>query len=261
MNTVALSTRARQHEFPVAAGLGRLLVFPVVLAFVWVICAHWIPYAVPSPAETWNAFMHGVGRGWMRRELVTTMTATLMSFLIATLIGVGFSILVALNRFWAEVWEPVLIWLYSVPKIALYPIVLALFGISLSTSVAFGVINAVLPVAFIVFRVILNVPPIYLKVARSYNLGRWSTFWHIVMPIAAPSIVTAARLAFCLSFLAVVVAEMLGARQGLGQELFKAVALNEIGRIFAIAILLSIIAVGVNAVFLAVESLLFGKRT
>lgn len=259
MNTTVMNSPAPHPTHGVAIA-GKLLVFPALLFVLWVAGAQWLPYAIASPSDTWAAFLHGVNRGWMKKELITTLTATFLSFVIATVAGVGFSIAVALNRFWAEVWEPVLIWLYSVPKIVLYPIILMLFGISSSTSVAFGVVNSVLPVAFILFGVIGNMPSIYMKVARTYGLGRWQSFWQIVMPVAGPSIVTAARLAFCLSFLAVVVAEMLGSRQGLGQELFKAVALNEVGRIFAIAVVLSIIAVAVNALFLVTEHLLFRNR-
>ena len=259
MNTITKSPLSPKREYG-AAFVGKLLVFPALLLVLWLVGSQALPFAIASPSETWAAFLHGVNRGWMRKELITTLTATFFSFVIATIGGVGFSIVVALNRFWAAVWEPVLIWLYAVPKIALYPIILMLFGISSSTSVAFGVINSVLPVAFILFGVIGNIPPIYMKVARTYRLSRLQSFWQIVMPVAAPSIVTAARLAFCLSFLAVVVAEMLGSRQGLGQELFKAIALNDIGRIFAIAIVLSVIAVTANALFLVAEHLLFRHR-
>lgn len=259
MNTRVMENPAPSSSHGVGL-LGKFLVFPALLFLLWVAGAAWLPYAIASPGDTWAAFLHGVNRGWMKKELITTLTATFLSFALATVGGVGFAIAVALNRFWAEVWEPILIWLYSVPKIVLYPIILMLFGISSSTSVAFGVVNSVLPVAFILFGVIGRIPPIYMKVARSYGLGRWRSFWQIVMPVAAPSIVTAARLAFCLSFLAVVVAEMLGSRQGLGQELFKAVALNDAGRIFAIAVVLSIIAVAVNALFLVAEHLLFRNR-
>lgn len=238
----------------------NLLIVPLAIAIIWVIAAQWLPYAVASPEDTYRAILHGVNRGWMKKELGTTMTATFLSSLIATVAGVGFAILIALNKFWGDVFEPVLIWLYSVPKIVLYPIVLMIFGISMSASVGFGVLNSVLPVAFIVFGVIRRVPKVQLKVAQAYGLSRWQSFWEVVMPVAAPSIVTAARLAFCLSFLAVVVAEMLGSRQGLGQELFRAIALNDIARIFGIALVLSIIAVAVNALFLLVQHFLFAKR-
>ena len=182
MNTTVMNTPAANPADGVALA-GKVLVFPALLFVLWVAGAQWLPFAIASPAETWAAFVHGVNRGWMKKELITTLTATLFSFVIATVAGVGFSIAVALNRFWAEVWEPVLIWLYSVPKIVLYPIILMLFGISSSTSVAFGVVNSVLPVAFILFGVIGHVPPIYMKVARTYGLSRWQSFWQIVMPV------------------------------------------------------------------------------
>jgi len=237
-----------------------LLAVPALTLVLWVVLAWLLPYAVATPEDAIRAILHGIDRGWMTKELATTMTATLISSVLSTVLGVGFAILVALNRFWGDVFEPVLVWLYSVPKIVLYPIVLMIFGLSLSASVGFGVINSVLPVAFLVFGVIRRVPAVLLKVAQSFGLSRWATFREVVVPLAAPTIFTAARLAFCLSFLAVVVAEMLGSRQGLGQELFKAIALNDIARIFGIAFVLSAIAVSINALFLIVQRLLFDRR-
>lgn len=238
----------------------QLLAVPILTVLVWIALAALLPYAVATPEDAFRAVRHGVNRGWMTKELATTLTATLFSTVLSTVLGVGFAIVVALNRFWGDVFEPLLVWLYSVPKIVLYPIVLMIFGLSLSASVGFGVINTVLPVSFLVFGVIRRVPAVMIKVAQSFGLSRWATFREVVIPLAAPTIFTAARLAFCLSFLAVVVAEMLGSRQGLGQELFKAIALNDIARIFGIAFVLSAIAVSVNAVFLVLQGVLFDRR-
>ena len=181
----------------------------------------------------------GHDRGWVIVALRETLTATFFSFVLATVAGVGFSLVVGLSRFWADVWEPILVWVYSIPKVVLYPVVILLFGISLNASIAFAFISAVFPVAIIAFGAVRAIPPILLKVAASYRLSTWKVFFEVVLPVAAPSIATAARYSFCLSFLGVIVGEMLGTRQGMGQELFKAIALNDIARIFGIALLLS----------------------
>jgi len=244
----------RRPWYATQASLGGLAT-PAVLLVAWLVAAHFLPYAVATPAETMRAIVRGFERGWMQAGLATTLAATGLAFIVSTVLGVAFSLAVALSRFWGDVWEPVLVWLYSVPKIVLYPVVMLAFGISLEASVAFGVINAVLPVAIITFGAIRAVPATLLKVARSYGLGRGSVFREVVLPVALPS-----RYAFSISFLAVVVGEMLASRQGIGQELFKAIALNDIARIFGIALVLTLIAVAVNSAFLVFQRVAFGGR-
>jgi NitT/TauT family transport system permease protein len=231
----------------------RLAVVPVTLFILWLIGTVVFPSAFATPSETILALREGARRGWLQSGLQTTMTATFAAAALATVAGVVFSIVIALNKFWGDVWEPVLVWLYSVPKVTLFPVVVLIFGISLETSIAFGFINGVLPVAFITFGAIRSVSPIHLRVARVYGLSRWQTFREVVFPVATPSLVTAARYGFSTSFLAVVVGEMLASRQGIGQELFRAIGLHDLGKVFGIALALSVIALLVNSVFLLVQ--------
>ena len=71
--------------------------------------------------------------------------------------------------------EPILISLYTLPKITLYPVVLLIFGLSLPGRVTFGAMHGVLPVALLTMNAIRNIPPVYLKSARTLHLSRWQT--------------------------------------------------------------------------------------
>ena len=252
----------RQSVLPRAVlNIARLAVVPSVFVLVWIVAAAFLPAAVPAPAETVAAVAEGAERGWLQPGLQTTMTATLIAAISATVMGVLFSVLIGLNRFWADVWEPLLVWLYSVPKITLFPVVVLIFGISIETSIAFGVLNAVLPVAFITFGAIRSVSEVHIKVARSYGLSSWQTFREVVIPVAAPSLVTAARYGFSTAFLAVVVGEMLASRQGIGQELFRAIGLHQLGKVFGIALVLSVLALLINGALLLLQRWLVRDST
>lgn len=238
-----------------AASMAGPAVVIVILVLGWLILGAAIPSAVPTPIETYQAVLHGIDRGWMQTGLTATMKATFTASAIAIIGGIAFSLLIALNRFWGDVWDPILVWLYSVPKIVLFPVVMLFFGISIEATTAFGVINGILPVAIITFGAIRSVPPIYLKVARTYGLSRWHVLRDIVAPLAAPSIVTAARYGFSTVFLAVIIGEMLASREGIGRQLFHAIALHDPARLFAISLILAAIAVAVNGAFFLVQRL------
>jgi ABC-type proline/glycine betaine transport system permease subunit len=75
-------------------------------------------------------------------------------------------LLARLYRFAGEVAEPVLVALYSIPKITLYPIVLLAFGIGMPAKIAFGAIHGIVPVAIFALGAVRNLNPVYLKAAR-----------------------------------------------------------------------------------------------
>ena len=61
------------------------------------------------------------------------------------------------HRLSGEVAEPILVALYSIPKITLYPVILLLFGLGISAKIAFGVIHGIIPVAIFTMNAVRNI--------------------------------------------------------------------------------------------------------
>ncbi|HYM70287.1 MAG TPA: ABC transporter permease, partial [bacterium] len=97
--------------------------------------------------------------------------ATFAAFGLAVLISVGAGlptgVLLGLNKLAGDAAEPVLVALYSVPKVVFYPVILLCFGIGLAPEVAFGVVNGVLPIVIFTMNAMAHVKPIYLKTGRA----------------------------------------------------------------------------------------------
>ena len=124
-----------------------------VLAILAVLVAAWQgaydyagAVAITSPAGTvaFAAALLGSARFW--GDVGTTAVALAYSFAIAAALGVFGGLVLGLWRYAADVTEPVLAALYTIPKVTLYPVILLLFGLGLSAKVAFGVIHGVIPV-------------------------------------------------------------------------------------------------------------------
>lgn len=225
----------------------------VAAMLVWIAAGSLLPNAVASPIAAWDALAEGFGEGWMWSPFEATMRATAIGSMIAVATGLTTGVLAGLSRFWGDVLEPMFLAVYSMPKIIFYPVVMLVFGIGVQSTTAFGVANGVLPVVIITFAAVRTVPLIYLKVGRVYGLGRLEVFRSIVIPVVLPSVITAVRYGFSLTFLGVILAEMFAAREGMGRELFKAISLHHLGRLFAFALLLLAIALVVNTLLLLLE--------
>jgi len=158
-----------------------------------------------------------------------------------------------IHRLSGAVGEPILISLYTLPKVTLYPVVLLIFGLSLSGRVTFGAMHGVLPVALLTMSAIRNIPPVYLKSARTLHLSGWQTILTMLFPAALPEIVGGLRIGFTLTLLGVLLAEMFAAKQGLGSLIINAMQLMQAEEMLSVAVVLFAFAALANALLLWIE--------
>jgi NitT/TauT family transport system permease protein len=182
-------------------------------------------------------------------------TARAFGIALANAIALGLLIgfVLGSHRLSAEVAEPVLVTLYSIPKITLYPIVLLIFGIGLPAKIAFGAIHGVVPVAIFTMNAVRNINPVLLKTARVLKLPRWHTATQILFPAALPEIFSSIRIGFSLTLIGTLLGEMFGSQRGLGFLLMTAIGLQNIQVIMAVTLLLVLFAAGVSTVLLIID--------
>ncbi|HEY4277818.1 MAG TPA: ABC transporter permease subunit [Conexibacter sp.] len=165
-----------------------------------------------------------VSAGW---ELITTgqfFTAALVSLegfalgmAISVLAGVPLGLAMGWNTVVRRSTEPVLTALYVTPYLALLPLLLVLFGIGRSLSVAVAVFAAVIPIVINVMAGIAAVDPVLIRVGRSLGASPLQLFSRVLVPAAVPSIAIGVRLGVGRAILGVIVAEMYVTVGGLGQ--------------------------------------------
>ena len=235
-------------------GLLQLMIVPCVLVGIWELVAwHVGPVAAASPVATVRAIDEGFRQGWLGPALETTLYGTLLGFLIASGIGLTLGFVLGLNAFWGDVLEGPLVWLYSIPKIVLYPIFLLFLGLTLKSQVAFSVAHGFIPLTLFTMSGARSVRPVHLKLAKVYRLSPLRTITRIVIPTSLPAIAVGIRYCFSLSFIGLIIGELFASKEGTGYQLVLALQLNLVPRMFAIAISLVIIALAINLVLAGVE--------
>jgi NitT/TauT family transport system permease protein len=206
--------------------------------------------ALRSPAETiaFTAKLVGTEQFWA--HFAETAKAFALALVIAILAGLGIGFLLGFNRFAGEVFEPILVALYSIPKITLYPILLLMFGLGLSAKVAFGAIHGVIPIALFTINAVRNVRPVLIKSGRVMGLSSGAMVRHILLPAAMPEIFTGLRIGFALTLIGTLLGEMFASQRGLGFLLMNAIGLHNIDLIMAVTFLLVLFAATVSSVLL-----------
>ena len=100
----------------------------------------------------------------------THLSESLRAFAAALAIAIGLGLLIGfslgLHRLSGDAMEPMLVALYSIPKITLYPIILLAFGIGISAKIAFGAIHGIIPVALFTLNAVRSTKPILIKTGR-----------------------------------------------------------------------------------------------
>lgn len=185
------------------------------------------------------------------------LTETAKAFAVALGIAISCGILIGftlgLYRFAADVGEPVLVALYSIPKLTLYPIVLLAFGIGMPAKIAFGAIHGIMPIAIFALGAVRNLNPVYLKAARVMRLTPWRIASRVLLPAAIPEIFTGVRIGFSLTLIGTLLGEMFASQRGIGHLLIQAIGLHNVRMIMALTLLLVVIAVTASAGLLAVD--------
>ena len=119
--------------------------------------------------------------------------------------------------------------------------------------------HGVLPVALLTMNAIRNIPPVYLKAARTMHLSRKQTVLTVLLPATLPEVVAGLRIGFTLTLLGVLLAEMFAAKEGLGFLIVNAMQLLQNEEMLTVAVVLFVFAAVANALLLGMEHKLFQR--
>ena len=209
--------------------------------------------ALPAPLPTLAYFARFVPSERFAENAWATLVCFFYALILSYAIGLAIGLWLGIHRLSGAVGEPILISLYTLPKVTLYPVVLLIFGLSLSGRVTFGAMHGVLPVALLTMGAIRNIPPVYLKSARTLRISKWQTIVSVLFLATLPEVVAGLRIGFSLTLLGVLLAEMFAAKHGLGFLIINAMQLLQGEEMITVAVVLFVFAALANAFLLWIE--------
>ena len=156
------------------------------------------------------------GSGALQRDIVASFQEFAVGFLVASALGVLMGMVMAGSETIRDLADPWVSMLYSTPTIALAPLLILYFGIGLVSHVVVVVLVVVFPVLINTYTGLANTDQNMIDVARSYGADRLQLFTKVRFPAALPFIIAGLRQGVARGLVGVVVAELFGARAGLG---------------------------------------------
>jgi len=199
--------------------------------------------------QLWSWF----STGYIIEHLVTTLTETMLAFLIGTALGLVFGLWLGLSDLAAQVLDPFLKAVNSMPRIVLGPIFAVWFGLGIWSKVALGVTIVFFLVFFNVFQGVREVSPTVLSNARMLGANRRQLLTMVYIPSATSWVFASLHNAVGMAFVGAVVGEYLGSARGVGYLILQAEGVFNIDAIFAGIIVLTAFAYCLDQAVTVVE--------
>jgi NitT/TauT family transport system permease protein len=197
------------------------------------------------------------------REVQIDMAQTFGSVAVALIISVaiGFAaglIVHALPRL-RRALAPFLATYYAVPIFIFYPVLIALFGISILPVIVMGFAFAVVSVVISTLNGLDRIPKVLRKVAMVHRLSWRATVFTLIIPSAAPHLFTGVKLAVAYCFIGVIASEFIAAPSGVGHAIAYAYNDFKNDTMYALMLLLVAVVTGINMVLYRYEQKI-GRR-
>lgn len=174
----------------------------------------------PSPESLWTAVT--TLRGQLFADAGATLARVLVSWITGSALGVLVGLAMARTRWLRLALTPVIEAVRPVPPVALIPFVILWFGIGDSGKLFLGALACFMVMVVNTTVAVGNVPPVYLRAARSLGAPTGRVYRSVVLPAIVPEILSGFRIGSALAFAVVVAAEFLGADAGVGRLIMQA---------------------------------------
>lgn len=217
-------------------GLERVLslVSPLILLGLWEAVAQALKEPFLPPVSTVaRALAELAGSGELQRDITATLARVAIGFLIGAIPGLVLGLAMGLWSPLRAFVQPLIAATYPIPKIAILPLVMLLFGIGEESKYAIVAIGVFFLVVINSMAGVLNIDRIYLDVARNFGASRAQLFATVALPGALPLVFTGLQLGLGVALLVIVATEFVSAKAGIGFLVWNSWQIFAVDRMYA----------------------------
>jgi NitT/TauT family transport system permease protein len=238
------------------AGSSRRQVTGVRIAIVATVLLAWEAVAasgllfrdvVPSLATIGKAFAHLLGNPDFYSNLGVTATEIGVALVIGGLSGLAAGILLGANRFLSRAYESFLYYLGPTPKIIFFPVMIMWFGVGSGSKIAMGVVSCFFPIAISTASGMRQIDRVLIRVGQSFRATTWQMVTKIYLPAMREPVVNGVRLGLGVAIIGTLLAQTKLSNRGIGYLIIQAYSTFDMPRMYALLIVLFVLAIGANA--------------
>lgn len=222
----------------------RLAPFALIGAALlgWEITARsglWSPLLFPSLARIAYEFVQFVSQADRLMDVWYSLYRALGGFALAAAAGVAVGMVMGRSAFVAALLDPLFSGTYAVPKLALFPIFVFVFGIGSLSKVALVFLECLYPIVIVTCHGARDVNRVLIWSAQNMGASGGEVLRRIVIPATAPFIFAGFRVALPVALIVVVITEMISSADGLGYQVIYAMSSLKTDRMLAVVVVIA----------------------
>jgi len=211
-------------------------------------------WSQPSAIASMLVVFFSEGTAWL--DITTTFRETILGFVLGTSLGAALGLSLWWSRNWARALQPYIICFESIPKLALAPLIILIFGIGLASKVAIAAALTMVVSTITTYSGVRAVDRDGERLFYSLGASRWQVFRKFVIPSCLPWIISILRVNIGLALTGAVVGEFIAAEHGLGRTIFYAGQTYEIALVWVAVIVLASLSIAMYVAVSALEKVL-----
>jgi len=223
--------------------IGRSVLLPVGFAMLATIAWELLcratrisPLLLPPPSAVWTVLAEN--SEILFQHALPTMIETVVSFGLATLLGVALAIAITFSAWVREALYPNIVMFQLIPKIALAPLFIVWLGVGSRSCIVVAIFIAFFPVVVSTATGLVSAKPEVLLLCRSLTASEWQMFRLARFPYAMPFVFAGMKVGVTMAMIGVIVGEFITAQAGLGYIIMFASSAGETATVLAAIVLL-----------------------
>jgi putative hydroxymethylpyrimidine transport system permease protein len=208
-------------------------------------------YLLPAPTEVAQALIDD--RHLLLSDTWVTAQEVVLGFAIAVALGFALAAVLHLSPLLRRAIYPLVVASQAIPVVVFAPVLVIWFGFGMTPKLIVIAVICFFPVVVNTFDGLQSVDRAQLKMLRTLNASRLDTFRYLELPASLPYLFSGARIAAAVAVIGAVFGELVGSDAGLGHAIQIGTAQLLTARVFAAALILSLMAIALFALVAALE--------
>jgi NitT/TauT family transport system permease protein len=203
-------------------------------------------FVIPAPSAVIFALGNGLASGLYLNHTLITLVEVITGFAIGSAIGFTLGVGIATNRYLAYFLYPYVIVLQSLPKVALAPLIVLWFGLGITSKIIAAALICFFAVMVNTIAGLKAVDQDRVDLVRSLGGTRYQVFYMLRLPAALPFVLAGLEIALTFALIGAIVAEFLGAEQGLGMLMQSMNFSMDVAGSFSVLVLMAALGLSLN---------------
>jgi NitT/TauT family transport system permease protein len=202
---------------------------------------------VPSLPDIWIALVKLLSGADLYWNLGVTLKEIVLALVLGGASGIAAGLFIGGSKFIGKAFEPYLYYLGPTPKIIFFPVMIMWFGVDSGSKIAMGTLSCFFPIALNVAAGMRQIDPVLIKVGESFRLNWWQMTTKIYLPAMRLPVINGLRLGLGVALIGTLLAETKLSNRGIGFLVIQAYNSFDMPRLYAVLLVLFVLAIGVNA--------------